>query len=329
MLSSLQTKIASLVVILSLPFAYSQLVASLPSCVQTCINQSGSGLCSITDVKCLCRASNGNFLPDVITCMHGNCDNDLDTNLLLTPLQLACDIAGTPISSSAIANAENEASSLASQVTTTVTKTASESGSVMTATTTQDSEVSQSVVTLTTTASGATIAIVYPVTIDSTTTIYGSASTTLTQQASYTQSSWGDYTTSTSSYTSTDTVPSVLSTYTQADSDGQTKTVTSTYTSVRTSTTITSSTETSATGSSSGAGTESSDSVSSTTTQTTSVDAESTTAVTLSESSKSSKTAGATQGQVTNSDLLSTASRVRGDSIMGLWICVALYIFAL
>jgi hypothetical protein len=104
-----------------LRLAQSQFVASLPKCIQNCIDQSGDENCSVTDIKCLCRASSGNFLPDLITCMHGNCDNGLDNDLLLTPLQLVCEIAGTPIPDSAIQNAENAGSSLATQVTKTVT----------------------------------------------------------------------------------------------------------------------------------------------------------------------------------------------------------------
>ncbi|KAF4637448.1 hypothetical protein G7Y89_g654 [Cudoniella acicularis] len=51
----------------------------------------------------------------------GFCDNSLDNDLLLTPLQIACNLAGTSIPSAAILNAQNIASSLDSQVTTTVT----------------------------------------------------------------------------------------------------------------------------------------------------------------------------------------------------------------
>lgn len=101
---------------LFLPLIRAQFVSSLPQCVQNCIEQSTDDNCEIADIKCLCRASAGNFLPDLIICMHGGCDNDLDNNLLLTSLQLACVIAGTPIPDSAIRNAENEASSLATQV---------------------------------------------------------------------------------------------------------------------------------------------------------------------------------------------------------------------
>ncbi|CZR61151.1 uncharacterized protein PAC_11047 [Phialocephala subalpina] len=147
--------------ILSLPLIHAQFVSNLPQCVQNCIYQSTDDNCEVTDIKCLCRASAGNFLPDLITCMHGNCDDDLDNSLLLTPLQLACMLAGTPIPDSAIQNAENEASSLATQVTITVTKGGS----------------GESTVTATTTQSGTTIYEIYPITVDSTTTITGPTST--------------------------------------------------------------------------------------------------------------------------------------------------------
>jgi hypothetical protein len=97
-----------------LPFGQGQSVFSLPQCVQNCISQSQDDNCQITDIKCLCRASSaGNFLPGLITCTHAECDNTFDNDLLLTPLQLVCEIAGIPIPASALANAENQASSLA------------------------------------------------------------------------------------------------------------------------------------------------------------------------------------------------------------------------
>lgn len=133
--------------------AYSQLVATLPQCIQNCIAQSDDENCSASDIKCLCRASAGNFLPDIITCMHGNCDNDLDDDVLLTPLQLVCQIAGTPIPGSAIRNAENQASSLAGQVTTTVTMIG---GGVATSTTTSMDGASRSLAPATATSSSST-----------------------------------------------------------------------------------------------------------------------------------------------------------------------------
>ena len=98
-----------------------QFVLSLPQCVQNCITQSQDDDCQVTDVKCLCRASAGKFLPVLITCTHGECDNSFDNDLLLTPLQLVCEIVGTPIPASALRNAQNQDSSLASQPTVTVT----------------------------------------------------------------------------------------------------------------------------------------------------------------------------------------------------------------
>jgi len=163
----------------SLHLAQSQIVASLPRCIQNCIDQSEDDDCSVTDIKCLCRASAGNFLPDLITCMHGNCDNNLDNNLLLTPLQFACEIAGVPIPDSSIQNAENAGISLTSQITKTVTVGASSStGGGFGATTTLEVEPSHvSTVTVTTTEGGSIIAIIYPVTEWRTTTASGSRST--------------------------------------------------------------------------------------------------------------------------------------------------------
>ena len=155
--------LALFVVSLQLPLAYSQFISSLPGCVQNCIDDQDS-YCEVTDINCLCQESGGTFLPDVISCMHSNCDSSIDDSLLLTPLQWMCDIAGAPIPGSAIQSAESAASSLAAQITTTVTTITVEAPLVTTE-------------TITTTYGGSTIAIIYPVTEWSTTTASGFPST--------------------------------------------------------------------------------------------------------------------------------------------------------
>ncbi|TVY54067.1 hypothetical protein LCER1_G005002 [Lachnellula cervina] len=202
-----------------LPHASSQFISSLPQCVQNCITQSDDENCSVSDIKCLCRASAGNFLPDLITCTHGNCDDSLDNDALLMPLQLACQIAGTPIPDSAMRNAEVRASSLASRVTTTVTM-AGETGGSAAVTTSGSSdyiEHSVSTATVTTTQGESTLTLVFPVTItmERTSTVSGSpspstrttspsASTFTSTPASSTDSSAGAVAVS-SSYLSTET----------------------------------------------------------------------------------------------------------------------------
>ena len=62
-----------------------------------------------------------NFLPGLVLCMHGACDPSLDVSALISPLSLVCDSFGTPISQSALANAEGVASSVVAQSTVTVT----------------------------------------------------------------------------------------------------------------------------------------------------------------------------------------------------------------
>jgi len=240
MLSLVYIRAALALSILSIPVVQAQLVPNLPQCVQDCINQSPDTNCAVTNIGCICRASAGNFLSDVITCMHGNCDNDLDTNLFLTPLQLACMIAGAPIPASAIRNAQNQASSLASQVTTTVTMGGSSaSGGTEVTTTVASVSVSVSSVTLTTAQSGTTEYWVYPITVQNTKTVTGPTST-LTSLSTATPSS--GFTgvipviivgtnSAGSTYTSTTTQPGVISTYKTTDSRGSTTTQTSTYTS--------------------------------------------------------------------------------------------------
>ncbi|KAI9676966.1 MAG: hypothetical protein M1817_006805 [Caeruleum heppii] len=82
-------------------------LSSIPPCYQDCIENSGSFTCNGIDIPCICRLSNGNFLPNVITCIRANCDNNLDTSNLLGPLELGCNLVGVPIAPAAIANAEN------------------------------------------------------------------------------------------------------------------------------------------------------------------------------------------------------------------------------
>jgi len=134
------------VIFTTLPMAVAQL--NLPSCISKCIDQSTDDSCQITDVKCICRESNGAFLPNMVLCIHGACDNSINVSDLLTPLSLACDLAGTPISSWALQNAESAASSIAT-VTTTMTDSVTPSASVSVS-------VSLTTMTYTTTANGKT-----------------------------------------------------------------------------------------------------------------------------------------------------------------------------
>lgn len=165
---------------LTIPLAHTSFVSFLPQCMQDCINQSQDDNCSVTDVACLCRASAGNFLPDLITCTHDSCKSDLDHDLLLTPLQIVCEIAGAPIPESAILSAENQASSLDAQKTTTVTVGGASATGGSEATTTVSMTVIESSVStkiVTKTLSGETIYVVYPITVGSKTTVSGKPST--------------------------------------------------------------------------------------------------------------------------------------------------------
>jgi len=329
MWTSPKSRFLSIATVLSLPLVYAQNISdSFPSCVSQCIDQSTDNSCSLSDIKCICRESNGNFLPDMVACIYGACDDTLDTNTLLTPLQAACDLAGTPISQTALQNAENLGSSLAVQSTTTVTPSAT-SGSAAP---------SETTLTETTTTGGSTIVIAYPATIGGNTIyLYGTPSTvTQTMPGSTTTASAAGFTgvipviiVSTngagSVYTSTTTEPGAVSTLTTTDSAGSTATVTSTYTqmaggsgsgtpSMQTVTTTNSAGSTYTTtesgtavgaggaspspSSSQSSGPSSMSSASSTTTATTSVEAQATTASTTTMTS--SKTQGAAPSVNTN-----------------------------
>ncbi|EPE36335.1 hypothetical protein GLAREA_05673 [Glarea lozoyensis ATCC 20868] len=178
----LSNYLALLAVTLSfLPFSTPQLLNSLPSCIVDCINNSPDTNCSLLDISCLCRASAGNFLTDTVTCMRAQCDNSLNTNVLLSPLQLACQLAGSPIPASAIRNAEIVASQLQGVVTTTVTAGASPSSTPQSptnvqVTTTTVQSLMTSTVTQTTTRDGNVLQSVVPVIVGQGTTRFGSGS---------------------------------------------------------------------------------------------------------------------------------------------------------
>ncbi|KAL2067300.1 hypothetical protein VTL71DRAFT_1724 [Oculimacula yallundae] len=221
------------------PVAQAQVVLDVPQCIQDCVDQSPDTNCGLTNIGCICRASSGNFLPGVVTCMHSNCEGNLDTKVLITPLQLACLIAGSPIPASAIQSAENAASSLATQVPTTVTQGGSSANGGAGATTTVYAPVpTVSTVTATTTRSGSTYYEIYPVTIGSTTTATGPASTlTSLSTSSPTNSAFTGVIpvvivatdSEGSTYTSTTTQPGAISSYTTTDSRGSTVTQESTF----------------------------------------------------------------------------------------------------
>lgn len=220
--------------------------------------------------------------------MHGACDNTLDVNALLTPLSLACLLAGTPISQSAIQNAQIQASSLALMTTVTVTQTGTNvapspvgphtaSGETMTTVTVTES-------------SGPTATQILP------------GSTDYTSQVPVIiigTNSAG------SAYTSTATVPGAVSTITTTNSAGSTATLVSTYTQ----------------GSGIGAGSQSSASsnsgqISSITTATTRVAAQSTTGTFV-----TSATSTGANSESTNSSpfgVQGSADHKRASSLLGL-----------
>ncbi|EKD15880.1 acetyltransferase, GNAT family [Drepanopeziza brunnea f. sp. 'multigermtubi' MB_m1] len=173
-----------------------------------------------------------NFLTDVVTCAHNSCDNYFDTNLLSTPLQLACMLAGSPIPDSAIQNAENQATSLATQVTPTLTVVEDPAnGGAEPKTTIYTLLPPVSTVTHTTTKSWSTMYQIYPITIRRTTISEPTSKFTSISTLISTNSSTGVgpiVIISTDSEgptrTSTSTQPGVVSTYSTTDSQDSTMT---------------------------------------------------------------------------------------------------------
>ena len=104
------------------PVVFAQI--NFSDCTKQCIDQSTDDSCSLTDLKCICRQSNGRFLPDLVACWKAECNSDLNINSLLDPMELGCRVIGTPISESALDNVRNMDDPV-SQVTTTVIVTPS------------------------------------------------------------------------------------------------------------------------------------------------------------------------------------------------------------
>lgn len=193
---------ATLAVLLLAATVYSQVISNLPQCWQSCIHNSGDFNCNDLDIPCklypnrhltspdivltsigICRLSNGNFLTDIVTCVKGNCDYQLDSNLFITPLQLACSLAGTPISSAAIRNAEfveTQGGNGGQATTTTTMEAASQRVSTMTVTAAPATHTITSTST-TTDSRGSTFYILVPITVQQ-----GSTSTTSTSSVTTT-----------------------------------------------------------------------------------------------------------------------------------------------
>ncbi|KAI9827460.1 MAG: hypothetical protein M1832_004809 [Thelocarpon impressellum] len=91
--------------------ARGQVLNNIPVCYQNCIKNAGDFTCNGIDISCICRLSGGNFLPSVIECIKSTCDSNLNSNNLLGPLQVGCNLVGVPISSSIISNAEAQITS--------------------------------------------------------------------------------------------------------------------------------------------------------------------------------------------------------------------------
>ncbi len=191
----MQNRITISLCLLFFPFlklSLSQTLTNLPQCWQNCISDSGHFNCAALDVSCMssfslstfgkyigistnaspgiCRAWNSGILTSVLTCIKSNCDSSLDQNLLLSPLELTCDLAGVPISNSVISSALQAASTTA-----TVTATSTVTQSYYWQST--FGTIATTVVVPITESNGNTVIVAFPVTIEPSTTIYGSPST--------------------------------------------------------------------------------------------------------------------------------------------------------
>jgi hypothetical protein len=117
-------------------------------------------------------------LTSVLTCIKSTCDSSRDTDLLLSPLELTCDLAGVPISS-AIASSAIQAATTTAIVTSYVTDTVTQSYYWQSSFAT----IATTVVIPVTDSNDRTLIVAFPVTIEPSTTIYGSPSTSIPPEA--------------------------------------------------------------------------------------------------------------------------------------------------
>ncbi|KAA6410809.1 MAG: hypothetical protein FRX48_05119 [Lasallia pustulata] len=86
-------------------------ISGLSLCYNQCLDSNASPPCD--SVSCICSPANPAFLTSAIDCVQSNCPSELTSNFPLNNLDSVCSANGTPIPSSALAAAENAASSAA------------------------------------------------------------------------------------------------------------------------------------------------------------------------------------------------------------------------
>ena len=172
----------------------SQTLSNLPECWQACITSANNFNCATLDVPCkfnspsscyrsrssllrtsgVCQAWNGGVLASALSCIKSTCDPSLDADLLISPLELFCDLAGVSVSSAVISSALQTATTPAT-MTRYVTDTVTESYYWQSTFET----ISTTVVVPVTGSDGHTVIVAFPVTIEPSTTVYGAPSTSI------------------------------------------------------------------------------------------------------------------------------------------------------
>lgn len=129
----------------------------------------------------ICKASQGNLLPNTVQCARKQCDSgDLDVGVVLSPLELACNVVGHSIPASVISNAVACATSAtaAAKPTTTTTTAEAKTAAAAAKTTQYITKLYSTTVTQTTTDhAGKTVVIVIPIIVGPSTTSFGVSST--------------------------------------------------------------------------------------------------------------------------------------------------------
>lgn len=157
-----------------------EFLGGLPRCWTQCIDTYNQN-CGELDFPCICKASQGAFLTDTVSCARSSCgSSDFEVQLFLGPLEIACEAVNQPIPDSVISSAECTAtdSSQPSSTLSATPQSKSHQHSQAAQTTDYITKTYTTTVTQTTTnTDGTTIYIIVPIIIQPSTVIYGKTST--------------------------------------------------------------------------------------------------------------------------------------------------------
>ncbi|KAF9004374.1 hypothetical protein BDQ17DRAFT_1355004 [Cyathus striatus] len=85
----------TLALLMSHPLSARQTQTTFPACANTCIDNTDTGGCALTDTLCLCQ--NQDFLYSVVVCSYTDCTTVDDTQASYDALNTTCAQVGVSI----------------------------------------------------------------------------------------------------------------------------------------------------------------------------------------------------------------------------------------